>query len=86
MKTAPQTTEFITKVSLKDITSEKTYSTKEPVSQEEGLYNIRMTHPTRGEHQLTVTLQTTEGDYSFDTGMTFIDVWTFTPFVRGSSL
>ena len=86
VKTAPQTTEFITKVSLKDITSEKTYSTKEPVSQEEGLYNIRMTHPTRGEHQLTVTLQTTEGDYSFDTGMTFIDVWTFTPFVRGSSL
>lgn len=86
VKTAPWTTEFITKVSLKDITSGRTYSTKEPVSQAEGLYNIRMTHPTRGEHQLTVTLQTTEGDYSFDTGMTFIDVWTFTPFVRGSSL
>ena len=86
VKTAPQTTEFITKVALKDITTEKTYSTKEPASQKEGLYNIRMTHPIRGEHQLTVTLQTTEGDFSFETGMTFIDVWTFTPFVRGSSL
>lgn len=86
VKTAPWATEFITKVSLKDITTEKTYSTKEVASQENGLYNIRMTHPIRGEHQLTVTLQTTEGDFTFDTGITFIDVWTFTPYVKGSSL
>ncbi len=86
VKTAPWATEFITKVSLKDITTKKTYSTKEVASQEEGLYNIRMTHPDRGEHQLTVTLQTSEGDFTFDTGITFIDVWTFTPYVKGSSL
>ena len=86
VKTAPWATELITKVSLKDITTDKTYSTKEVASQADGLYNIRMTHPARGEHQLTVTLQTSEGDFSFETGTTFIDVWTFTPYVKGSSL
>ena len=37
-------------------------------------------------HQFTVTLETTEGVFTFDTEMTFVDVWKVSPYAKGSSL
>lgn len=85
--TASWAPEFINKVSVKDVTAGRSYSSQTPASEADGSYTIEMTkYPERGVHKFTVTLQTTEGDYSFETEMTFIDVWTFVPYKKGSSL
>ena len=84
--TASWAPEFIEKVTVNDVTSGRTFSTPEPAAETEGCYGIEMTHPDRGVHNFTIILETTEGEYSFETEKTFIDVWTISPWTKGSSL
>lgn len=86
VQTASWATEHIKNVSVKDITAGRAYASEAPLSQPEGLYAFEMKHPKRGVHSFTVTLETSEGDYSFETQATFIDVWTMSPYPKGSSL
>ena len=86
VKTASWAPEFIKGVTIKDVTAVRTYSSKEPVADTEGDYGIEMKHPTRGPHQFSVVLETTEGDYSFETEKTFVDVWKVSPYAKGTSL
>ena len=84
VRTAAWAPEFLNKVTIKDITAERTYSSQEPIADTEGAYGFEMKqHHKRGIHQFSVTLETIEGDYSFETEMTFIDVWTVKPYAQG---
>ena len=84
--TASWAPEFIKKVTVNDVTAGRTFSTQEPVAETEGCYGIEMTHPERGVHNFTIILETTEGEYAFDTEKTFTDVWTINPWAKGTSL
>lgn len=86
VNTAAWAPEFIKMVTVKDNTAGRSYSSQEPVTDTEGSYRIEMKHPKRGVHSFSVILETEEGDFAFDTEMTFIDVWTVSPFAKGSSL
>lgn len=86
VKTADWAPEFIKNVTIKDVTAGRTYSSKDPIAGTKGDYGIEMKHPNRGPHQFSVVLETTEGDYSFQTEKTFIDVWTVKPYAKGTSL
>lgn len=80
-------TEFISKVTVDDITAERSYSSQEPlVVVTDTWYGFEMKHPKRGVHNFSVTLETVEGAFTFETEMTFIDVWTVSPYAKGSSL
>ena len=84
--TASWAPELISKITVKDVTAGRSYSSQEPIADTEGSYGFEMKHPTRGVHEYTVTLETTEGVFTFETEMTFIDVWKISPYARGSSL
>ena len=86
VRTASWAPDSITHVSVIDITAERSYSCAEPAPETEGYYKFEFKHPQRGVHQFTVTLETTEGDFTFETEKTFIDVWTVSPYADGSSL
>lgn len=86
VKTASWAPEFINMVTVKDVTAGRTYTSQEPVAETDGFYNFEMKHPKRGVHQFTVTLETTEGKFTFETEKTFVDVWTVSPYAKGSSL
>jgi len=84
--TASWAPEFIKMITIKDVTAGRSYSSQEPVADTEGFYRTEMKHPKRGVHNFTVTLETEEGNFTFETEMTFIDVWTVSPYAKGSSL
>lgn len=86
VKTASWAPEFIKMITVKDVTAGRTYTSQEPVAETDGFYNFEMKHPKRGVHQFTVTLETTEGEFTFETEKTFVDVWTVSPYAKGSSL
>lgn len=86
VKTASWAPEFIDMVTVKDVTAGRTYTSQEPVAETDGFYCFEMKHPKRGVHQFTVTLETTEGEFTFETEKTFVDVWTVSPYAKGSSL
>lgn len=86
VKIASWTTEFISKVAVEDNTAERSYSSQEPLGGSEATYGFEMKHPARGIHKFSVTLETVEGNYTFETEMKFIDVWTVSPYAKGSSL
>ena len=86
VQTASWAPEYISKVSVKDNTAGRTYFSQEPVANTDGCYSFEIKeHQTRGVHSISVTLETQEGDYTIETGMTFIDVWTVSPFTTSSS-
>ena len=86
VKTAAWAPEFINMITVKDVTAGRTYTSQEPVAETDGFYNFEMKHPKRGVHQFTITLETTEGEFTFETEKTFVDVWTVSPYAKGSSL
>lgn len=84
--TASWAPEYISMVTVKDVTAGRSYSSQEAVPESEGAYSFEIKHPKRGVHQFTVTLETQEGVFAFDTEMTFVDVWKVNPYAKGSSL
>ena len=86
VNTAAWAPEFIKMVTVKDVTAGRSYSSQEPLADTEGSYRIEMKHPKRGAHAFNVILETVEGDFTFETEMTFIDVWTISPYAKGNSL
>lgn len=84
--TASWTTEFINIVTVEDKTAERTYTSQDPLTGDEADYVFEMKHPKRGVHTFSITLETVEGNYTFENEMKFIDVWTVSPFTKGASL
>lgn len=85
--TASWTTEFISKVTVEDKTAERMYTSQEPLAgDEEADYVFEMKHPKRGVHTFSITLETVEGNFTFENEMKFIDVWTVSPYAKGASL
>ena len=84
--TASWTTEFINIVTVEDKTAERTYTSQDPLTGDEADYVFEMKHPKRGVHTFSITLETVEGNYTFENEMKFIDVWTVSPYAKGASL
>ena len=76
----------IRKVTVRDSSSGKTFAKTSPKPNSQGGYLIEMPHPERGEHAFSVTLDTDEGSFVFYIEKGFVDVWTATPFIDGSSM
>lgn len=86
VKMASWATEFISKVAVDDKTTGRSYTSQDPLAGEEACYGFEMKHPSRGVHNFSITLETVEGKYTFVTEMKFVDVWTVSPYAKGSSL
>ena len=76
----------VNKVTVEDCTSGKTYSNSQPEPNSDSYYIFGIRHPSCGKHTFVVTLDTDEGVYSLSFDKEFVDVWTVTPFIDGSSL